>query len=145
MWLPLSGVIQNTSTLIAALKILKLPQIEQKLTETLFLNDILFEICWHCRLQNVVPLIKLAKETINRSTLVEREEEGSGKSWFQNSTPSDSLTILTSVLLSVRAIFMLFTTNAPKNEHQRGFRYVHFLRINRIIDKEKSASRKTAN
>ena len=57
-------------------------------------------------------------------------------SWFQNSTPSDSLTILTSVLLSVRAIFMLFTTNAPKNEHQRGFRYVHFLRINRIIDKE---------
>lgn len=66
-------------------------------------------------------------------------------SWFQNSTPSDSLTILTSVLLSVRAIFMLFTTNAPKNEHQRGFRYVHFLRINRIIDKEKSASRKTAN
>ena len=45
MWLPVSGVIQNTSTLIAAIKILKLPQMEQKLTETFFLNDILFEIC----------------------------------------------------------------------------------------------------
>ena len=63
-------------------------------------------------------------------------------SWFQNSTPSDSLTILTSVLLSVRAIFMLFTTNSPKHEHQRAFGNVHFPRINRIRDKEKLASRK---
>ena len=42
---PVSGVIQNTSTLIAAIKILKLPQMEQKLTETFVLNDILFAIC----------------------------------------------------------------------------------------------------
>ena len=39
---PVSGVIQNTSTLIPAIKILKL---EQKLTETFVLNDILFAIC----------------------------------------------------------------------------------------------------